>query len=318
MDIQRAHDVVYQAWVDRASLVLETAGWHRCTKKCNMQRLRAYACLEGNHAISTPTCPDHPESRPVLVGNLYVCVDTGRRHVCSSNTCTIDQGVCVLTGAPVVQHAPNVQHTNRQLHRRRDRRRGSVYTQDQLARAFVYDMLFSNKRREYERSRHAAALDMSRRVVQRHVRQAVRDSAPLYVQDILDILHTFKDRLRSTEHFACADKQRRDTCVQIATNVTNLWRMISSHVQTTYTFETTVAAILYIMRRGMAYDGVWVVPANRFLWQALPDAHAIREFGIHRRQFTQLKNHISTAISNIVDTRLHTAVEIADCYSNSS
>ncbi len=319
MDIQRAHDVVYQAWVDRAALVLETAGWHHCTPACNMQCLRAYACLEGNHAISTDRCPDHPNATPVLVRQLYVCTSTGRRHVCGTPACTIDQGICVLTGAPVVQHAPAVL-SSRQPNRRRTRRRGTVYTQEQSARAFVYDLLFSKKRLVYEAGRRTSVIDLSRRVVQRYVRQAIRDRKPLHMQAVVDILQCHRDRLRPMTYVRtiATPENRKEVCVRVAGRVTSLWHMIAAHVTSTYSFETAVTAILYIMRRGMAYDGVMVVPEDAMLRSALPDAHAIREFGIHRRQFTQLKNQVSEAIIHIVDTGVHTAVEIADCYSNAS
>ena len=74
------------------------------------------------------------------------------------------------------------------------------------------------------------------------------------------------------------------------------------------------SAIIYMMRRGVAYDGIFVVPHDVFLLECLPDAHAIKEVGVHRRTFTQVKNAIAGTIREIIDNGTVTATQLADCY----
>ena len=63
-------------------------------------------------------------------------------------------------------------------------------------------------------------------------------------------------------------------------------------------FESMVASLLYCMRRGVAYDGIYAIPFDSFLARALPDAHAIKDANITRRSFTQAKNALHQSIQD--------------------
>ena len=307
-----ARDIVYRAWAQRQSFVLSSEGWHTCGPGCRMQHLRAYACVEGNHAISTPKCACHPSAKPVLVNDLYVCTETGKMHVCNTSACPVDQGTCTITGQPVVCHVRLAAPSQRRCRRKRN----CIYDNAQIARAFVYDLLFSRRRIAYEHGRYVACMDMARRAALRHVRDAGRCGRPLYVQDIVDIFVSNQNRLRSMAYLKryATDDQRQALCHRYADRVMRLWNVLASHVGSSTTFESVVSAILYMMRRGVAYDHIFVVPPDAFLHESLPDAHAIKEVGVHRRQFTQVKNMISGRIRELVDSKKLTATQIADCY----
>ena len=307
-----ARSIVYQAWAQRQSFVLSTDGWHTCGPACRMQKLRAYACVCGNHAISTPRCAQHPDAKPVLVNDLYVCIDTGKMHVCNTPDCPVEQGTCTITGEAVVCHV----QTAAPVQRRCRRKRNCIYDNEQIARAFVYDLLFSHRRVAYEHNRYVTCIDMARRSALRHVREAARAGKPLYVQDVVDIFVNSHSRLRSMAYLKrfCTNEQRQALCRKYAHRVMRLWTMLSSHVGSAITFESVVSAVLYMMRQGVAYDHIFVIPPDAFLHESLPDAHAIKEVGVHRRQFTQVKNMISGRIRELVDNKVLTDTQIADCY----
>ena len=102
MNADVARSIIYDAWKERQEVVFDTSGWHKCTANCKMTKLEAYACIDGNHAIATEKCEEHPESKPVLVSDLWVCNMTGKMHVCNGGKqCDMDQGICCITKQPV-------------------------------------------------------------------------------------------------------------------------------------------------------------------------------------------------------------------------
>jgi len=151
------------------------------------------------------------------------------------------------------------------------------------------------------------------------MRECCRTSTPLVLQDIADIFLVNRDRLRSMAYLKthATRAQRINVCKQYARRVQRLWALLSPHISSPHSFQTTVAAVLYLMRRGVACDGVMVIPMHPLMDAALPDAHAIKEVGVHRRQFTNIKNQISLTIRKLVEDHVITAVDIADCYESS-
>ena len=159
-------------------------------------------------------------------------------------------------------------------------------------------------------------MDMIRRTALRHVRDAAKEGKPFFIQDIVDIFVVGRNKLRSMAYLdrfpTQEDKQK--VCLAYATKIMRLWKCLSFTVGTSTTFESITSAVLYMMRRGVAYDGIYVIPPDAFLHESLPDAHAIKEVGVHRRQFTQVKNTINKRIRECIDSGRLTATDIADCY----
>ena len=222
-----------------------------------MQHLRAYACVEGNHAISTPKCACHPHAKPVLVNDVYVCTETGKMHVCNTSECPVEQGTCLITGQPVVCHV----RLSAPAQRRCRRKRNCIYDNAQIARAFVYDLLFSRRRIAYEHGRYVACMDMARRAALRHVRDAGRSGAPLYVQDIVDIFVSNQIRLRSMAYLKrCAtDAERQDQVCHRYADRSCGCGTCSSHVGSSTTFGQWSAPSVHDAPRSR-YDHIFVVP----------------------------------------------------------
>lgn len=315
MNADVARSIIYDAWKQRQEIIFDASGWHRCTCQCEMTKLEAYACIEGNHAISCARCPDHPSSKPVLVSDLFVCQSTGKMHVCNGGSqCCLDQGVCTVTGHPV--RCLVVTHDASAVAPRGRRKRSYVYDNRQTACALMYDLLFSERRIKYEEARYKSYIDICRRVTQRYIRDCFRNQQPIVMQNVVDIYVHNKTKLRPMNYVKNFQtrEQRVELCEAYAQKIVNLWSVIHEHANISSTFESVASAIVYMMRRGMAYDGIFVIPCDLFLLECLPDAHAIKEVGVHRRTFTQVKNAIAGTIREIVDKNIVTATNIADCY----
>ena len=317
MDIQQARDIVYRAWADRQPFVLNTDGWHYCTCACNMQHIVAWACPGGKgHAIGSGRCCEHPGARPVLVNDLWVC-STGKLHVCNGGpSCNLKQGVCSITQQPVQHVTPCADGDDPRAKCRR--KKTSLYTNEQVACAFIYDLVFSNRRQVYEQRRYASCMEVSRRLCLRHIRDRCKNNKPIHMQSLISIFYENRDKLRSMLYMRdMSPEQQKTTCTVYASKVVRFWSLISGLLDAQpCSFETVTCAVLYMMRRGIAYDELMVIPPDRWLNKVLPDAHAIRDVGVQRRQFTQVKNNISNSIQSAIDTnRLH-AVQIAECFEN--
>ncbi len=284
-----------------------------------MQHIVAWACGGGGgHAVSGPCCSLHTNETPVLVNDLYVC-STGKPHVCNGTECIIKQGTCCITGAPVQQPVSGNLATETKGGGGKSRRRKSrVYTDNQIACAFVYDLLFSNRRLRYEAARYKACLELSRRLCQRYVRDMAKENKPVSMQLVVQVFYGNRDKLRSMTYLDdySSMKRRQEICEKYARVVGSFWSLLSPYVSHASSFETVVSAVLYMMRRGIAYDGIMVIPPDKWLADALPDAHSIREVGVQRRQFTQIKNTISAALRSAIDQKFITAVNVAECFQN--
>ena len=138
------------------------------------------------------------------------------------------------------------------------------------------------------------------------------------MQHIAQVYVSNKTKLRPMNYVDTfkTQAQKMKVCENYARKIVNLWSLIHEHVTISSTFDSVASAIVYMMRRGMAYDGIYVVPCDLFLLECLPDAHAIKEVGVHRRTFTQVKNAIAGTIREIIDNGIVTATKIADCYDN--
>ena len=309
--------MVYAAWAARQPFLLDTTGWHRCTPACKMSHISAWACPGGGgHAIATPACAAHPGCTPVLVNDMYVC-STGRRHVCDGTECDVQQGACAITGAAVQQAV--VQGGREDSKAKSRRKRASVYTNQQIACAFIYDLLFSRRRVRYEQHRHRNCMELSRRLCMRYIRDSCKAGRPVMVQELVHIFYGNRDRLRSMAYLrdAATMASKQAHCRRYAGMVVRFWQLMSKRLDAqSYSFETVTCALLYMMRRGIAYDELMVIPHDPWLSAALPDAHAIRDAGVQRRQFTQVKNSINVALQRLVDSNEVSAVQIAECFQN--
>ena len=269
---------VVNAWKQHSPVcVCNTTNWHKCNRhKCCILHLKTYVCLcETPHACSSSVCEQHPMSPVVLVDNVYACKETGMVHECvaCNQKCTVENGLCVISGKPT---SANDVLDSAKLHlpttnKRCRRRRASGHTNHQIACILIFDLLFSRRRRMYESSRRLIYRDIARRQGVKYVRTAAKDGQPLILQNLVDIFVTNKDRLRPVDHlFDYTSEQQKDICRKYATVIYRVWLAFASSMSRRVTFDAGAAALLYHMRRGLALDGMNVVPMDPFLFKSLP------------------------------------------------
>jgi len=273
--------------------------------------LSEYVCVEGDHVAKGQTCDRH-EGVCVRVVDVYACDIVGIAHICDQRTCTTDTGKCIISGLPCIADVqPRVAPPSTT---KRTRRRNSVHTNMQTARILIYDLLFSNRRIASEVARINSVLDVARRKAYRLVKA---EGAPIRYQELVDVYADARKKLRSTQYLTVcgSDDSKLEVCAYYARIMTRIWDLLLPRFPARCTFEATMAAILYGMRRGVASDGVYAVPLDKFLAKALPDAHSIKEVDVTRRSLTQAKNALFTAIQSFIRSKEHCVEQLASAFS---
>ena len=301
--LESARDIVVREWRARRPVQLDTGGsWHRCMRgPCEIEHLVASVCIEGDHIVEGGTCAEHPLEEIVHVNDLYACKRIGTIHTCDRVSCPVAQGHCIISGlacAAARTLCVEVPPTNK----RARRKHSGVHTNEQSACILLYDLLYSARRIRYEIKRAEGALDMARRHSQRVIRMAARAHTTVRYQELIDVHVDCRQRLRSVHHIvsSASDDDKQALCRRYAAILARVWNAVVPKMPVRCTFESTAAAILYGMRRGVAYDGILAVPRDPFMASALPDAHAITEVGIARRALTQSKNALYDALQQCI------------------
>jgi len=274
-----------------------------------MRHLREHVCLEAGHIVLGARCALHSGSPVVEVADVYACEKVGKIHVCDQTTCKAEGGRCIITGkccVAGVRSSMLVSSTNKRCRRRPS----SVHTNEQTACILVFNLLFSARRVASELQRARNVMEVARRKAQRVIKLTVRDGVPLRHARLVDIYVEARQRISCTRHlFLCrSDEDRKAVCRHFAAITLRMWDVVVTSLPARSTFECTCAALLYAMRKGVAYDGMYAIPPNRFLAYALPDAHAIKEVDISRRSLTQARNALFLAIQDRIQNG-HVTVE---------
>ena len=297
-----ARDVLLHEWSLRRPVQFDTSGgWHKCSRDtCTIMQLKEFVCLHGHHVAAQNFCTEH-QSACVLVDDLYVCKQVGCAHVCNQRTCQTVSGRCIISGLSCVEQ-PVTTVNAPQSNKRTRRRSPNVHTCHQSANILLYDLLFSHRRMQAEIHRTKTVLDVARRMVQRKVRKCVQNCCQVNYQELIDIFADARLKVGNIQHFVCCqdEKSKREVCEFYASYIMRIWNRLISYLPVRSMFEPIAAAILYSMRRGIAYDGLLAIPNDIFLACALPDAHAIKDVDINRRIFTQSKNALFQAIQSYV------------------
>ena len=313
--MQLARDIVIQECRLRRAVQLSTdGGWHSChRRRCTILHVKEHVCLQGKHLCSGPRCTEHPDGQVIYVSDVYMCQRVGAIHVCDQSSCKTESGQCVVSGlcctaAPALPVA--VPPSNK---RSRRRKINSVHTNEQTACILVFDLLFSNRRVAFELRRALTHLELARRSSQRVVKHAIRSRKPLHVQDLVDIYVSVRHRMRDFSYIhACAGSSaQQDICRYYAAIIVQVWDSIVPVLSVRCSYESIAAAILYAMRKGVAYDGLYAIPADRFLLVALPDAHSIKDVGVARRALTQARNSLFQSVQQLIAQRLATVEQFA-------
>ena len=235
----------------------------------------------------------------------------GCAHICNQRTCQTVWSV-IISGLSCVEQ-PVASIAVPQSNNARRRRSPNVHTCHQAANILLYDLLFSHRRIRAELHRTKTVLDVARRMVQRQIRKCVQNNTQVHYQKLVDIFSNSRLKIGNVRHLVCCQDEahKRQVCTFYADYVMRMWNRLMPHLPVRSMFEPIAAALLYGMRRGIAYDGLLAVPQDVFLACALPDAHSIKDVDINRRIFTQSKNALFKAIQSYVDTKGNSVETIA-------
>ena len=311
-----ARSVVLHEWSLRRTVQFDTSGgWHKCSlESCNIMQLKERVCIVGKHVVATDTCAEHG-CNTVLVNDLYVCQKVGCVHVCDQRTCEAVSGRCVISGLCCVEQQSSVAYTPAS-NRRCRRRSPNVHTCKQAANILLYDLLFSNRRIAAEIYRVSNILDVARRLAQREIRQHCQERCHISFQSLLDKFTHARLKLNNNSHLFVLqnDAAKRKICLFYSSYILRVWNCLLHYLPSRTTFEPVAAALLYSMRRGIAYDGLFAIPFDKFIACALPDAHSIKDVDINRRLFTQAKNALFDAVQHYVDSKGNSVQSLASEY----
>lgn len=315
--MESAQRIVIAEWQRRRAVQLDTSGgWHTCHReRCTIRHLQEYVCLQGQHIVSGPACPLHPGSDVLRVSSLYGCAQVGAIHVCSQSagSCVVVDGKCTISGLSCVAAHQPATTVSAPPGKRSRRRQPGVHTNHKTASIMIFNLLFSRRRITSEIARAQATMEQGRRTALRYIKLMLRSEDAVRYQAVVDIINQARQTVRDTRfQYLCRESSTREqVCLYYAGIVDEMWDLLMDYLPTRNTFEAVCAAVLYAMRKGLAYDGLYAIPPDRFLLCALPDAHSIKDIGISRRAFTQSRNALYTAVRDIVGARKATVEEIA-------
>ena len=283
---------VRRQWQEHLPVVLDnTNGWHTCcASKCNIQHIEATICMAGGtaHPYCPETCQGHSPLDRVCVDTLYGCKNTGCIHECEAGNCVVQNGVCTISGKPVmVQDTPLAVSHAPTTNRRGRRRRTASHTNEPRACILLYDLLFSKRRKLYEKQRAETCTDLSRRQIQRLCREAIRSRVPFMVQEAVDIFIRNKEKYRLAPRYLYSSSLcSKSVCKKYAAVTVRVWSAFSHVFSKRITFDAMCAALLYHMRRGIAYGGIYIIPKDSFLFDTLPGTRCpLVPFGVFKSNF---------------------------------
>ena len=191
--MESACQYVAEEWRKRQPVVLDNStGWHVCRKStCTLVHLRAYVCMHesGMHISRSKICELHG-CTCTYVKDVYGCSNTGITHICDGIHCHKDEeNRCEISGISICEPdatpACIVPQYNRNKKNRR--RRTELHTTEQTACIFLYDILFSTRRRRHDNNKLENTKDMCRRQSMRYFRAQVKLDRPIYVQKIVEV-----------------------------------------------------------------------------------------------------------------------------------
>lgn len=334
-DMRSARAFIRKSWMASQPVCMcNDSNWHQCSRdKCRIVHLRTFVCMaDGCHACEKQECPVHPQANVVLVSNMWACRETGNVHECNacSSTCRVKGGLCCISGKETSSNDMLVREniTGPTTNRRCRRKRPAAQTNHQIACILLYDLLFSKRRRAYEDARRNMINDIARRQGVKYARTCAKQGKSIILQEIVDIFVSNTERLRPVQHlYAYTDSEQQKICRSYATVIYRVWVAFSTTMSRRVTFDSAAAALLYHMRRGLALDGMHIVPMDTFLFKFLPgafprrprllffvltpfsaDAHSIKDVGVSRRAFTHAKNAFSDAFRAATESN-HTKTE---------
>ena len=278
------------------------------------------------------------------VYSIYLCKDTGSIHYCHSNcegermTNEDNCQVCCVSGIQYQSESvrswkisarcvPTV-IANKQdpyMYSRDNEGRVKLTGSHNLkmtqcvmiAKATIEKLLFSKNRMRNEMHKSNENRKDAEKTVNKYKRYCDRNNITKnYIHMVTLYISAIQKRPLYIELIKKTDAQKKEIVDKNTQLLIGYWKMILLKTQlgmempSLFSFKTFVPSCLYIMKSGLAMNGVVIMEKSRYLESALPEANTLDMYGISKPSFTQTKNNILKAIRESVEFQLETPASL--------
>ena len=167
---------------------------------------------------------------------------------------------------------------------------------------FVTSHARKSQELEKYKQNHASAIKMGNKFIKHSKKKGLINICTL--QNII-ITETFSKPIFLRVMRFYADKLD-ELAQKISPIILNICNLVI--VPRQIAFHFFVPALLFLLQRGIAVNGVVLVEKNQLLECILPDANTLNDYGVAKSTFTQTKNSIRMAIRSLL--KKHTLEEI--------
>lgn len=334
----------------RNAIRSKVADTHVCHfNRCNIINLSIEIHKQGDkYGIKTPylKAPEWAGSETVVdrVYSIYLCKNSGKIHYCHANcdgermTNEDNCQVCCVSGIQYQSEitrswkisarcVPTVSANKQDPYMFSRDKEGRVkltgahnlkLTQCvMIAKDTIHKLLFSKDRMRNEMHKCNENKKDAEKVVNKYKRYCDRNNLTKnYMHMITLYISSIKKRPLYTELIKKTEAQQLDIVNQNTRLLIGYWKTILLKTQlgqetpSLFSFKTFVPSCLYIMKSGLAMNGVVIMDKSRYLECALPEANTLDLYGISKPSFTQTKNNILQAIRESVEMQMETPLSL--------
>lgn len=280
------------------------------------------------------------------VYSIYICKNTGKIHNCHQN-CDGDRmnnedncNVCCISG---IQYAADTIRSWKITSRcvptvTANKQDPYMYSRDtegrvklsgvhnlkmtqcvMMAKDFIKRLLFSNERMRSERHKTCENRKDAEKVVNKYRRYCDRTKQPkIYIHMITMYVSRINKKPMYTQLLIKDNDKKEDIIKEYTRQMIGYWKMIlyrttlGREMSSLFSFKTFVPACLYIMKSGIAMNGVYIIEKSRYLESALPEANTLDMYNISKPSFTQTKNNVLRAIRETVEAKTSTPQQLKE------
>ena len=273
--------------------------FHKCTaEKCTLFELPLHACARCGATLSKQCEGCEP------VSGSFICRTTGYDHLCGPSCNQVNAfGRCRLTNN-VVRTAHKDVSKRQPAHTARNRLRTS---HPQKWFDLIWDLLYGQKRRDYERKRQRQYKIAAERAVLRMMRKgtAVPRHCVFYVDLVMEYVSKY-DRAASLQHLSADNEVKKSLCSKYAQLVNRIFRAMQLNILVTNKTDSVAIVLLYLLRGGVTVRDEEIMPFDPFLQRALVSAHAINSVLLSTTiAYTQVKNAINRHLRELSPTQIY-------------
>ena len=243
----------------------------------------------------------------MTIDDIFAESSTGKVHICSHDCEAkhiISEGfsTCPISGLQYTQTKyVNSYRTSHEYHRTSNTTvRVQTSHIKQITEKLVQDFLFSNTRRVAERKKEWDVTKEIKKSWMKQKRTIDKKNKPSIKLNALELIASaiaIKKR-KILREYRIPDAETQKIIVEFyVERISSLWMKLKSYTDfqnktNNNTGIAFVCALLYLMRTGLTVDDVIVIPKDRYLESALPEANSLDLYNVNKTHFSGAKNEI--------------------------